>query len=83
MQKMIRRRPQTTKRLNNGISNLGLKKDSSMLTSVQQDTAINYNEAALLKTQQHMIESQKRGESTAGDGVDVQEAAHALIASSD
>ena len=54
-----------------------------MLTSVQQDTAINYNEAALLKTQQHMIESQKRGESTAGDGVDVQEAAHALIASSD
>ena len=63
----VRRRPQTTKRIvssnakfSNTQSNFGLKKDSSMLTSIQQMTHggnIYVNEAALLRTQQNMADS--------------------------
>ena len=71
----MRRRPQTTKRIGvanakkgvHNISQLGLKKDSSMLTSVHQEGGgITCNEAALHKTGLNMLESQKLKE-TKGD----------------
>ena len=57
--RIMRRRPQTTKRLmstqhkSHNVSHLGLKKNSSILSSVQQDAVFSYNEAALMKATQN------------------------------